>query len=354
MYTNQQIINAVYAAAEPLGVDGWALLAKAKLTGLVKDRHAPYGGPDIDQLPNCSAQEKQLIAAALPPSTTPSGEAGGPEEGAAPRKPLQGKGYYVWRVADCEAGDAAAIAAKAQAAGLTHVLIKIAHGPEPYRYNISTANDRVGPLVSALRALGNEFQVWGWQYTFGDDPEGDARIAVALTQQYKLDGFVINAETEYKRADGAVRATRYTQTLRQDLQAANLSDLPVALSTYRYPSYHAEFPWSVFFAACTLMMPQVYWVARSTPDPAANLQRCLQEYRAKGWAGPIVPTGAAYDEWQYEDDGSKWLWSTQPDQIAAFMPAVRAADLPAVNFWCWDQAGPERWQTVSDFQWNPA
>jgi hypothetical protein len=33
------------------------------------------------------------------------------------------------------------------------------------------------------------------------------------------------------------------------------------------------------------------------PDPAANQQRCQQEYRAKGWTGPIVPTGAAYDEW---------------------------------------------------------
>lgn len=351
MHDNQQVINAVYAAAESLGMAGWTLLAKAKLTDLVKDRHAPYAGPPIDQLPNCTAQEKQLIAAALPPPTTPSGEGGAPVGSAEPRKPLQGKGFYIWKVADCEGGNAAAIAAKAQAAGLSHVLIKIAHGPEPYRYNITTANDRVGPLVLALRALGGDFQVWGWQYTFGEQPEGDAHIAAALVQQYRLDGFVINAEKEYKRQGAASLAARYTSTLRQDLQAAGLSDLPVALSTYRYPSYHGEFPWSTFLAVCTLMMPQVYWVTRGTPDPAANLQRCLQEYRALGWTGPIVPTGAAYDEWQYEDDGSRWLWSTKPEQIEAFLPAAKAADLPAANFWCWDQAGQARWDAIAAFGW---
>ncbi len=344
MIDNQMVINAVYAAAESLGMSGWALLAKAKLTGLVKDRHAPYTGLPIDQLPNCTTQEKQLIAAGLPPLPVPSG-------GTEPRQPLQGKGLYIWKVANCEGGDAATVAAKAQSAGLSHVLIKIGHGPEPYRYNITTANDRVAPLVLALRGLGNEFQIWGWQYTFGEEPEGDAHIAAALTQQYRLDGFVINAESEYKTEGGTGRAARYASTLRQDLQAAGLSDLPVALSSYRYPSYHGEFPWSTFMAVCTLMMPQVYWVTRGTPDPAANLQRCLQEYRALGWTGPIIPTGAAYDEWQYEDDGTRWLWSTKPEEIEAFLPAAKAASLPAANFWVWDQAGEARWDSIAAFVW---
>ena len=343
MYTNQKLINAVYAAASALGMSGWALLEKAKLTYLVKYRQAPYSGLPIEQLPSLTDQEKALIATALSPAPPPVAPA--------PRKPLQGKGFYIWQIANCEGGDSAAIAAKAQEARLSHVLIKIAHGPEPYRYNISTGNDRVAPLVAALRALGADFQVWGWQYTFGETPEAEAQIATTLVQQYGLDGFVINAEVEYKREDGASRATRYVEALRQRLQAANLTDLPVALSSYRYPYSHQEFPWAPFLSACTLIMPQVYWVTRGTPDPPGNLQRSLQEYHDLGWSGCIVPTGAAYDEWQKASDGSKWLWQTTPEQIAAFLPAVRQAELPAVNFWCWDQADAARWAAVAEFEW---
>jgi len=120
-------------------------------------------------------------------------------------------------VSNCEDGDAQAIATKAQEAGLTHVLIKIAHGPNPYRYNMGTGMDRVAPLVNALRTI-PDFQVWGWQYTFGEQPEEEVRIAVNLVQQYQLDGLVINAEKEYKRDEIKPDAPRYTDALRQNLE----------------------------------------------------------------------------------------------------------------------------------------
>ncbi|MBM4431229.1 MAG: hypothetical protein FJ026_12920 [Chloroflexi bacterium] len=283
-----------------------------------------------------------MIVLALPPvlSTPP-----------APRQPLEGKGFFVWLVGQCQGGDPQAIAMQAQQAGLSHVLVKVAHGPNPYRYNIGHGLDRVGPLVAALRSLIPGFQVWGWQYTLGADPEGDARIAVTLVRQYQLDGFVINAEQEYKHEEIRPNAARYAQALEQNLQEAELADLPVGLSSYRYPQLHPEFPWEAFQKVCTVMMPQVYWVAREAPDPVANLQRSVQQYRAMGWTGPIVPTGAAYDEWQRTADGTKWLWSTTPEQIRQFLPAVRQAGLPAANFWSWDGAGSDRWQAVAEFQW---
>jgi hypothetical protein len=99
------------------------------------------------------------------------------------------------------------------------------------------------------------------------------------------------------------------------------------------------------------MMPQVYWVSKSDPDPVGDLQADLQQYRALGWQGPIVPTGAAYDEMQESSKAGAWLWHTTPEQIRQFLPAVQAAGLPAVNFWCWDLAGEERWQAVAEHPW---
>ncbi len=344
MFSNQEMINAVYAAAGELGMNGWELLVKAKLTHLVRDRQATYSGPEVETIDTLSDDEKTLINLALPPPPPPPPPVPPPV-----RRPLQGKGWYIWLVNSCEEGEAEVIAAKAQTAGLTHVLIKIAHGPNPYRYNIITTGDRVEPLVRALRNI-PDFQVWGWQYIFGEEPEAEARIAVDLVQQYQLDGFVINAEKEFKRDEIKPNAPRYTEALRHNLKDAGLEDLPLALSSYRYPIVHHDFSWKPFLEVCTIMMPQVYWVTKGTPNPKANLTRCLKEYRDLGWTGPIIPTGTAYDEWQGRGS-TKWLWSADADDIRLFLPAVKDAGLPAVNFWSWQHAGPERWDAVSEFQW---
>lgn len=41
---------------------------------------------------------------------------------------LQGKGFFIWQIQSCEKGNPDAIAAAAQAAGLTWVAVKIADG----------------------------------------------------------------------------------------------------------------------------------------------------------------------------------------------------------------------------------
>jgi len=45
------------------------------------------------------------------------------------------------------------------------------------------------------------------------------------------------------------------------------------------------------------------------------------------------------------------LWSTKPEEIEAFLPAAKAASLPAANFWVWDQAGEARWDSIAAFVW---
>ena len=81
--TNQQMINAIYKAARGVGRNGWDLLARAGLTGLIRDRQGSYRGPDIEDLPGLTAQEKALLREALglpaeapqpeaPPSPSPS------------------------------------------------------------------------------------------------------------------------------------------------------------------------------------------------------------------------------------------------------------------------------------------
>jgi N-acetylmuramoyl-L-alanine amidase len=73
--TNQDVINAFYAAAREVGENGWSWLSRAGLTGLVNDRQGQYRGPAIDDLPGLTAAEKAKIKALLGLIEAPPAEA---------------------------------------------------------------------------------------------------------------------------------------------------------------------------------------------------------------------------------------------------------------------------------------
>ncbi|MGH2522089.1 MAG: hypothetical protein ACRDH2_06255, partial [Anaerolineales bacterium] len=72
---------------------------------------------------------------------------------------LRGKGWYIWQIPRCEGGSPTGIANTAAAAGLTHVLIKVAERTFPFGFDAS-GRDLVPPVADALRARG--IQAWGW------------------------------------------------------------------------------------------------------------------------------------------------------------------------------------------------
>ena len=129
--------------------------------------------------------------------------------------PLRGKGFFIWKIRDCDGGNAISIANSAQAAGFSHVLLKIADGSYSYNYDRNTSTDLIPPVVQALRNRG--IQVWGWHYVYGNNPSGEARIAVSQCQKYNLDGYVIDAEGEYKQPGKDVAARRFMSELRAGL-----------------------------------------------------------------------------------------------------------------------------------------
>ncbi len=252
---------------------------------------------------------------------------------------LHGKGWFIWQIPRCENGQLAAIAETAHAAGLTHLLIKIAERTYAFGYD-KDGRDLVAPVVSALRARG--MGVWGWHYVYGDDPKREAEAAIKRVTQLGLDGYVIDAEAEYKRPGKASAARTFMQTLR-----AGLPNTPIALSSYRYPSLHPQLPWAAFLEKCDWVMPQVYWEQMHNPDQ--QLARCVAEFAnvaLVGHARPLAPTGAAYGAGQ---------WQATPDDITKFLNKALALKLPAVNFYSWDYArAPGHtalWDAVKNFAW---
>ncbi len=252
---------------------------------------------------------------------------------------LKGKGYYIWQIPHCEGGNVEAIAAAARRAGLGYVLIKVANRTYAYNYDWRRRIDYVPPLVKALRAQG--IGVWGWQYVYGDDPAGEANIAIRRIRELGLDGFVVNAEAEYKHPGKAKAATTYMKRMR-----SALPNLPIGLSSYRYPSYHPQLPWKEFLAYCDYNMPQVYWMQNH--NPGAQLKRSVREFEGMAPFRPIIPTGATFSERG---------WTPTPEEVLEFLQTAQSLNLSSVNFWSWDSARPalpDLWTVVANFPWEGA
>lgn len=250
---------------------------------------------------------------------------------------LQGKGFFIWRTIRCERGDPTAIAAQAQAANLSHVLIKIAD--TVYSHNVYEGVDTVPPIVQALHA--RNIQALGWHYVKGDNPLGEANKAIERVLSLGLDGYVIDAEGEYKRPGKAEAARQFMSRLR-----AGLPNHLVALSSYRYPSYHPQLPWREFLEKCDLVMPQVYWM--HAHNPADQLQRSVREFQALTPYRPVLPTGAAFRE-----QG----WQPTAGEVIEFLRAAQSLNLAAANFYSWDSARtylPEVWNAIRDYPWPPS
>jgi hypothetical protein len=252
---------------------------------------------------------------------------------------IAGKGYYLWQVRQVEKGDPSGIVARALDAGLTHVLIKIADGASwIYNYDYATRTDLVPPVRDALRSAG--IKVWGWHYISGNDPAGEARMAINRMNALKLDGYVIDAEAEFKDPAKKSAAIRFMNDIR-----AGLTDVPIGFSSYRFPRLHPEVPYDVFLQGCDYAMPQVYF--EQAHNPEEQLARSAEEYYALKNARPLIPTGPTY---QHGD------WRPSPDEIERFMHKAKAMGLDGVNFWAFDFASrpdlADLWKVVADFKWS--
>lgn len=243
---------------------------------------------------------------------------------------LTGKGFIIWKVQNCEYGNVQAIIHKAQSAGLTHVLIKVADGPQPYNASYLPG------LVAGLKSAG--IAVWGWQYVYGEKPLDEAAVALNVAGPLHLDGYVVNAEREYEGKFG--QAGAYMERL-----AAGLKGVPLALTSFRAPEYHPTFPWTEFLSHCQVNMPQVFWTGGQ--DPARLLQQTIEQFKHIYPVVPLVPTGPTYEA------GS---WRPTVAQIHGFLAAARQMALDGVNFWNWDYAGGphggDLWQAIAGFDWS--
>lgn len=204
---------------------------------------------------------------------------------------FNGKGMYTWVIAS--SGGPEGVVARSKELKLNYNMVKVADGIGSYNLRKNAlgiwVDDIVGPTVDGLRA--NGIEPIGWQYVYLDNPIVEARKAAERIKKFNLQAFVVNAETQAKNKPN--EAGVYMRELRK-----HLPDIPIAISSYRYPNYHMDFPWSQFLSLADFNMPQVYWI--QAHNPAQQLRTTVTQFEALykkiGFSRPIIPTGAAFAE----------------------------------------------------------
>ncbi len=254
---------------------------------------------------------------------------------------LFGKGLWLQRLSACEQGDLAVIVARAAAAGLSHVIVKVADGAD--LVNAADAADAAEPADPALalteRLTQAGIDVWGWQSLYGDRPafkggfvdayhQHEAQTAADRVQVLRaagLRGLVLEARGEYERIpERARKAAEFMRQLR-----ARWPDLPLALSSWRAPAAHPRFPWAEFRQSCDLDLPQVFWTGQHGVA-TRSLEAALRQFTALEPARPLAAAGPGFFEAN---------WRPAPSDLAEFVETAARLGLSAVNLWLWDQLG---------------
>ena len=248
---------------------------------------------------------------------------------------LAGKGMYVWQIRNCEGGDIKKIARLAVEARLQHVLIKVADSATPFNVT-SGGRDLAYELTQALKAKG--ISVWGWHYIYGYYPVLEAQVALRRIEKLGLEGYVLDVEKEFKRPQAREAAKQFFKRF----YAGGTVNIPVALSSYRYPELHREIPWDIFLSNCQVNIPQVYWMGST--NAGEQLRECADQFN-KITQLPMIPTGAAFTERG---------WSAKPAEITDFLRTAKSMGFSGANFWEWShaRAAPSSWKVISDFDWG--
>jgi hypothetical protein len=273
---------------------------------------SPAPPPSSPAPPPPSPAPPPPSSAAPPPSPAP------PSPSPARPSPFAGQGMWIHEVSRSEAGDPAAIAARAAGTGMTHVVVKAAHGTRAW--------GQFGPpLVDALHAAG--LRVCAYQRALAVRPAAEARV-LARAVRLGADCLVIDAEIEYQGRYAAARS--YVRALRRAVGPS----FPVGLTSFPYVDLHGTFPYSVFLGpgGAQWNLPQMYWRLLGT-GVAGVFARTWAQNAVYG--RPIVPLGQS------------WRPSTRAE-VRAFRATAAARGAVGVGWWVWQHAMPAHWVGIAD------
>jgi len=252
---------------------------------------------------------------------------------------LEGKGMWVWKHRQTEAGDPDAIVRRAVDAGLSQLWVRVADSRDGF-YGASFLDG----LVPRAHAAG--LAVIGWGFPFLHDPVADAAwSAEALGWRgpagVALDGFSPDIELA---TEGVVLTERRARVYLGLVRQAAGSRLLVA-TVYRPADrlWYGPYPYTAIADYVDAFAPMVYW---GCSEPGGVTVQALERLSA---LRPVHVIGQAYD---MASEGGR---SGPPDatETVRFLEVARRQGAVGASFWVWQAVREEQWGAITGFPWAP-
>ena len=250
---------------------------------------------------------------------------------------LEGKGMWVWKYRQTEAGDPDAIVRRAVDAGLSQLWVRVGDSRDGF-YGASVLDG----LVPRAHAAG--LAVIGWGFPFLHDPVGDAAWSAEVLAWrgpggVALDGFSPDIELA---TEGVVLTERRVRVYLGLVRQAAGSRLVVA-TVYRPTDrlWFGTYPYTAIAAYVDAFAPMVYW---GCSEPGEATVQALERLSA---LRPVHVIGQAYD---MASEGGR---TGPPDanETVRFLEVARRRGAVGASFWVWQSAPAEQWVAITGFPW---
>ena len=315
-----------------VAVDGWAAGSSAIPV-------ATLGAEALAALPAPTQPPVVRPGAEAGPAAAPAAESPAPGP-VAPVVPAQrgalpvGKGMWIWLADQAEGGDPAAIVARAQKVGLTHLYVRTASLKDGFY--AAGFLDALLPVAHAA-----SIRVYAWDFPYLDDPARDvARAVAAITHTtpdgHRVDGYVADIEL---RSMGVNVTPATAMAFGEGLRRAVGPNYPLIACVPRPSPGLVTYPFAEVVHAFDAIAPMVYWLNR---DPISDIDGALRDLSPFG--KPILPIGQAYDG---GPEGGRPGVPPRAELIR-FMQAGDRHGAPAVSWWSWQHADDEAWDAIRD------
>lgn len=256
---------------------------------------------------------------------------------------LRGKGFLVWQLKTIMSyyPDPKAFAHFVKSLGVDWISFKVAN--YHYAYNQIGGNDKI--LLEYINALREQFiSVGGWHWIGSEQPGLQGDRAEERRQKLGLAHILIDAEGELKKAWGMPKVAKaYCDKLHSPSP-----NFDVALCSYRFPKYHAPFPFSAFLNhdKVNANTPQVYW--EGSHNVTEQLQRSIEQYDEIKYGVPFIPIGSTY---------GRGTWLPTVEDLEAFIKWCEFARVPGYGFYSLDwilQKDKDDWlEVIGDLEEPP-
>jgi hypothetical protein len=264
---------------------------------------------------------------------------------------LEGRSMYVWQLDNTifKTNVAAGIA-KAQAAKLSHLIVKIADGTKAFKNTAGDLGGQLKQLVTQAHAAG--ISAFGYHVPHCETNElavEEADFVAGLLDKFKLDGvFVDNEDGGSYFKGGAAEAEAYATELKAKLAPVGRK---IVMSSNDILSAHPKAYGKVIGHAMDANAPQVYYGQSATVQK--RLQWAVKENSV--FAAPFAPIGAGWVRKPGDKTDAGCASAADCAQrardfigLVSLMHHSNPTKFPGYGFWDWDEVPDELWAVLNE------